>query len=162
MTGFTGRIKIKTNIHLLAALGMSAFFLTEAFAQGQTQANADVDLIGLKPGVSYTAENLRDPFTNPAQNEISAQPGEPVSNVPEIPLPAMKIQGIFWGGKFPQAIINDKIVKVGEKIEDVKVLAIEKNSVTVFFGNKQFVLPSPASDNLAASSNKKDGKKGGN
>ena len=162
MTWITGRIKIKANILLLTVLGMSVFFLTEALAQGQPQANADVEGGALKSGVSYTAENLRDPFINPVQAEMSIQPGKVDPNVSQLPLPAMQVQGIFWGGKFPQAIINDKIVKVGEKIEGAQVIAIEKDLVKVFFGAKQFVLPSPASNNLADSSNKKDGKKGGN
>ncbi|MCX5708095.1 MAG: hypothetical protein NTY14_03835 [Candidatus Omnitrophica bacterium] len=162
MSGMTSRIKIKADINLLTVLGMFIFFLTGAFAQGQPQVNADVEGIVLKPGVSYTAENLRDPFTNPVLTETSPDTGDSNTNIPEVHLPAMKVQGIFWGGKFPQAIINDKVVKVNEKIDNVQILEITKDSVTVFFGNKQFVLTSPAFDNLEASSNKKDAKKGGN
>ena len=162
MNLITLRIKIKANIHLLTVLGMCAIFLTEAFAQGQPQGNTDAEESTFKPEISYTAEKFRDPFTNPVRAEIlnSHEGSDP--NVPEIPLPPMQVQGIFWGGKFPQAIINDKIVKVGETIEGAQVVAIEKDLVTVFFGDKKFDLPSPASNNLAASSNKKDGQKGGN
>jgi len=158
----TSKTKIKADIILLTVLGMFAFLLTGAFAQEQPQVNASVEGIAFKPGVSYTADNLRDPFANPALTETSPDGGESNVNVPEVHLPAMKIQGIFWGGKFPQAIINDKVIKVKDKIDGAEVTEITRNSVTLYFGNKQFVLSSPASDNLEASSNKKDAKKGGN
>jgi hypothetical protein len=161
MSGMTSGIKIKADINLLAVLGVFMFFLTGAFAQGQPKVNADAEEIAIKPGVSYTADNLRDPFSNPALTEISTDAGSS-ANTPEVNLPEMKVQGIFWGAKFPQAIINDKVVKVNDKIEGAQVTEITKDSVTVFFGNKQFVLTSPAFVNLEAASNKKDAKKGGN
>jgi hypothetical protein len=156
------RMKIKIDIYLLTVLAVPVFFLAEAFALGQPQEKDEADLITLKPGASYTAGNLRDPFTNPVQADVWLQAGEFDPNAPEVPLPAMKVQGIFWGGDFPLAIINDRIVKVGEKIEGAQIISIEKDLVKVFFSNKQFVIYSPASDNLAASFNKKDNKKGGN
>jgi hypothetical protein len=162
MSGMTSRIKNKAEIGYLTTLGIFVFFLTGALAQVQPQGSADVEGSALKPGVSYTAENLRDPFANPVQSDLSPDAGETAVNLPEVHLPTMKVQGIFWGGKFPQAIINDKIVKVDDKIEGAQVTEITKDSVTVFFSNKQFVLVSPATDNLEASANKKDVKKGGN
>jgi hypothetical protein len=162
MSGMKSGIKIKDAIGLLSVTGIFLFFLSGAFGQGQSKANVEVEGIILKPGVSYTAENLRDPFANPVMSEMSPNSGESSANAPEVNLPVMKVQGIIWGGKFPQAIINDKIVKVDEKIEGAQVLSIEKDSVTVFFGNKQFILSAPAVDNLGASSNKIDAKKGGN
>lgn len=161
MTGITSRTKIKANIYLLTSLGMFVFLLTGAFAQGKIKENVDLEGDVNKPGISYTADKFRDPFVNSVQADISIQSGGPKLNIPEVPLPPMVIQGIFWGGKFPQAIINEKIVKVGEKIDGAQILSIEKDSVTVFFGTKNFVLPSPASNNLADSSNKNDVKRGG-
>jgi hypothetical protein len=166
MIGATGSMKIKINIHLLTALGVFVFFLNGAFAQAQSQANANYDEILKKPEGSYTADSLRDPFISTVQFETVVQPGEEQVSVPDAVLPPLAVQGIFWGGKFPQAIINNKIVKVDDTVDGAQVVAIEKNSVTVVFSNKQFVLPSPVSENLAASSTQKNGqidvKKGGN
>jgi len=162
MNPMKSRIKIKVDIMFLTLAGMVVFFLTVGIAQGQPQVNADAESGTFKSGASYTAENFRDPFANPIQPEVSPDGGESNIIVPELPPPDMKIQGIFWGGKFPQAIINDKVVKINEKIDGAQVIEITKDSVKILFGNKQFVLSAPAKDNLESSFNKKTAEKGGN
>jgi len=83
--------------------------------------------------IEYKSEGLRDPFQE-EKIEINEQPQEPK------PLPALQIQGIVWGGGFPQAIINNKVVRVGDTIEGVRITDINKNGVIVFFENQQYDL----------------------
>jgi len=79
--------------------------------------------------IEYKAEGLKDPFQ---EEEIEA-PGIRA-------LPSMTIQGIVWGGSFPQAIINNKVVRVGDTIEGVEITDIDKNRVTVLFENQKYTL----------------------
>ncbi len=50
---------------------------------------------------------------------------------PQAGAPPLVLQGIFWGIAKPQAIINRKIVSVGDKIDDAEVESITKDSVTL-------------------------------
>jgi hypothetical protein len=95
----------------------------------------------IRPAVEYSAENerLKDPFQKPASlQETDQTPAEAK------PLPALAVQGVIWGGRFPQAIINDTVVKVGDTLEGVKVTKINKDGVIVFFDNREYNLSSPA------------------
>ena len=83
--------------------------------------------------IEYKSEGLRDPF----QEEKIEIEEEPVQTKP---LPALQIQGIVWGGTFPQAIINNKVARVGDTIEGVRITDINKNGVIVFFENRQYNL----------------------
>jgi len=105
-----------------------------------------------RSNVVYEAGNLRDPFQAPAEEEIvSSQniPGTPskqgANKLTEIHPPSLAIQGLVWGGSFPQAIINNKVVKTGDKIGDCIIVGIDKDGVIVSSGGKEFKLPSPAS-----------------
>ncbi len=132
----------------------AVFFLPPANAQEQSKQEVGIRSIPLKSEVTYGSGNLRDPFKSLVQSELLVSPGPDVPAVTEVSAPPLKIQGIVWGGNFPQAIINDKVVKVGDTIEGAQLLSIEKDSVTVFFVNRQFILSSPASENLANSPDK--------
>ncbi len=86
--------------------------------------------------IEYKSEDLRDPFQE-EKIEIKEQPQEEIETKP---LPSVQIQGIVWGGGFPQAIINNKVVRVGDTIEGVRITDINKNGVTVFFENRKHTL----------------------
>ncbi len=58
----------------------------------------------------------------------------------EIKVTDLKLQGIFWGSSNPQAIINRKIVSVGDQVEDAEVEAITKESVTLSRNGQEFEL----------------------
>lgn len=137
------KIKIITVFFLIFFLAGAAFFVAVSRAQE--------GMPSLKVQVSYGSENLRDPFKSPIQSEDLNQPGT-VAAGPEMPLPALKVQGVFWGASFPQVIINDKIAKVGDTIDGVKILSISKDIIEVFFGSRQYKISTPASDNSASSS----------
>jgi type II secretory pathway component PulC len=86
--------------------------------------------------IEYKSEDLKDPF-HEEKIEIEEQPEVQIETKP---LPSVQIQGIVWGGSFPQAIINNKVVRVGDTIEGVRITDIDRNGVIVFFENRQYNL----------------------
>lgn len=68
----------------------------------------------------------------------------PVSAAPKVPLPKFTIQGIVWGGEVPQAIVDNKVVKPGDTIDNVHIVDINKEGIDIFFNGAQYTLPSPA------------------
>jgi type II secretory pathway component PulC len=94
---------------------------------------------GVSPGankIEYKSEDLGDPF----QEEKIEIKEEPEVQTEAMPLPSLQIQGIVWGGGFPQAIINNKVVRAGDAIEGARIADINKSGVTVFFENRQYNL----------------------
>lgn len=107
--------------------------------------------ISLRPKLEYTTEGARDPFQPPRKNKEIKQ-DMPISAAPQpvekIPLPPLTVSGIVWGGVFPQAIINDRVVKPGDNIGEVNIVAISKDGITVSFANRIYNLSSPAGGDL--------------
>ncbi|MDD5255039.1 MAG: hypothetical protein PHR11_03185 [Candidatus Omnitrophica bacterium] len=96
----------------------------------------------LRPAqVEYRAEDLEDPFGA----EVIEQPQEKKEEKVEVKqLPPMVIQGLIWGGALPQAIVNEKVVKVGDIIEEARVVDIRKDGLIVSFQGEEHTIPSPA------------------
>jgi len=94
--------------------------------------------------VVYDAEGLKDPFM-PTDIKKAAQLPEKEPEEPKIITPpSLIIQGIVWGGSLPQAIINQKIVKIGDTLEGARIIDINKDVVTIAFQDQQFSFPAPA------------------
>ncbi len=72
------------------------------------------------------------------QLQPPSQPPPPAEPPPE--LPSLELQGIFWGAGRPQAIINRRIVSVGDTMERARVVAITKEGVTLAYGERQVQL----------------------
>lgn len=109
-----------------------------------------------RPNVIYKAEGLKDPFQNPIMEGVTKPvvgPQAPgVSGVIEGPPPPLTVQGLIWGGNLPQAIVNNKIVKVGDTIDGANITGIDKDGVTVLFKETEYKL-SPST--IGAKSSKK-------
>ena len=65
------------------------------------------------------------------QQQQQALQTRTMATPPQIRITDLKLQGIFWGNSNPQAIINRKIVSVGDQVEDAEVEAITQESVTL-------------------------------
>ncbi len=120
-----------------------------------------------RPVIEYTSGDLRDPFADllkaaidkekeeqRIKQQITRSPSE--SLAPKAPLPSLdkfKVQGVIWGGRFPQAIINNQILRVGDSIEGVKIADIDKNKVILNFAGRMVDLPTPG---ISADSEKSD------
>jgi len=102
-------------------------------------------LVPLRQNVEYKSEEFKDPFQPPEEKEPEVEQKEQITEEakPPAPLPALKIEGLVWGGRFPQAIINQKVVKIGDAIEGAQIVDINREGVTLNFNNTQYNLPSP-------------------
>ena len=85
--------------------------------------------------VKYTSQDLPDPFKSPFEREEAV--GEPTVTVG---LPHLEVQGMVWGSKIPQAIINNTVVTVGEAIEGAEIIDIRKEGVYVLYEERQYIL----------------------
>lgn len=81
--------------------------------------------------------------TLPIQPPNPPQPNIPEPEIvkePEIPVPHVTISGIIWNSDRPQAIINGKIVDIGDTILDLKITDIQKSGVEAMFHGKSVTL----------------------
>lgn len=113
----------------------------ESRAESQEQSSE----FTLRPDIEYKAEDLKDPFEGYIKEEGEEDISEPQI---DMPLPSLTVQGIIWGGELPLGIINNKVVKIGDIIEGVRVTEINKYGVTVFFGYRKYNLSSPGAAQL--------------
>ncbi len=102
--------------------------------------NKEQETAGLRPKVTYEAADLRDPFKRYGEPETDQSAG---AEKPTLPL--LSVSGIIWGVAMPQAIINGKVVKIGDIIDEVKIIDINKDFISVVFSGRQYKLDSPAS-----------------
>jgi len=58
---------------------------------------------------------------------------------PSVPL---IVQGVIWGGAMPQAIINNRVINIGNVIEGAKVIDINKKGVVLLYKDHNYLLPS--------------------
>jgi len=64
--------------------------------------------------------------------------------------PPLTISGITWGSSFPQAIINGKVVRPGDVIDDVQVISISKEGLVLSYKNQKFSLSAPGMNSVQA------------
>lgn len=98
--------------------------------------------------VTYTARDYESPFKSwlPKKEEVYVI--TPMAQSQEVSLPKLTIEGIIWGGEFPQAIINGTVLEVGDRIEDADILEIEKGSIKLLYqGSIFFLLANEDGDN---------------
>ena len=105
---------------------------------GLSSSGPEVETI-VRPVVEYRAQGLRNPFEQSALIPQATE-GE-VGLKPEAgKLPQLTIQGIIWGSNIPQAIINNKVAKVGDILEGAEVTEINKKGVIILFAGVSYKL----------------------
>ena len=73
----------------------------------------------------------------PATNAVAVVP----EKVPLKPVfPEVKLQGIFYRVTRPSVLINSRTLFINDKVEGVKVVAIDRQSVTLEFEGERRVL----------------------
>ena len=94
----------------------------------------------------------RDPF-EPQIPRPQPEPGALPSGAPQptqVPQPQTKpkpvqpqlmISGIIWNSDRPQAIINNQVVDIGNKVNESTIVAINKSGVDVVFDGEKFTIP---------------------
>ncbi|MCU0652337.1 MAG: general secretion pathway protein GspB [Candidatus Omnitrophica bacterium] len=93
----------------------------------------------VRPKVEYGAQDLKDPFRGYKKKTVSK-----ATETKAVMLPNLVIQGVIWGSDIPQAIINNKVVKRGDTIDNVHIVDISKKGIDIMFEGRQFNLPAPA------------------
>lgn len=69
---------------------------------------------------------------------LAAQPQE--APVPIEP-PKLQVSGIVWNTKKPQAIIDEKVVTIGDIVQDSKIVDIHKDGVDIIYKEIMFTVP---------------------
>ena len=86
--------------------------------------------------VSNKKTNLKNNKTSTKGHEKSAAKKE--INPPDLKPPSFTINGIVWDTDMPQAIVNSKIVGIGDVVDDSKVVNINEFGIEVLFKGKRF------------------------
>ncbi len=67
----------------------------------------------------------------------------PIIEVPIVelrPVPPVAISGVIWNSERPQAIINGRIIGIGESIFEIQIQDIQKNEITGLFDGRTVIL----------------------
>ena len=81
-----------------------------------------------RPQVKYESGQLRDPF-QPTWITAGKLPVDLAQS--KLDFSALVVQGIIWGGRVPQAIINNKVLAEGDLIDGAKIFKIDKSGITL-------------------------------
>lgn len=87
--------------------------------------------------IEYNASNLKNPFKSYLPKRVERQstqsaavePAYQASNPPNV-----IVQGMVWDSEKPQAIINNKVLRVGDSIDGAEVTDIKKEGVSLKHG----------------------------
>lgn len=76
------------------------------------------------------------PVDDEPEDSGGHDPVDPSTFVPDVPvvvrgpnIDAFVLKGLIWNTDNPQAIVNDKVVKVGDEVNGIKVVAIRQDGV---------------------------------
>lgn len=131
-------------------------------------ADSNSDGVIPRPVIEYSSGDLRDPFSDLFQLAIEKEKKEKegqyiqvslVGTDPEKPMPSLekfKVQGVIWGGKFPQAIINNKILGVGDLLDGAEIVNIEKKGISLSFAGRIAILATPGNTEIPEKVNKEE------
>ncbi len=131
---------------VLLVLGLGALLLMRGW-QGTRQNPLPVAGREAAPAVSNeTAPVAATPVASAVPNPALATVTNTVTMAaaPEVPtFPKLRLQGIFWRPSRPSAMINNKTLFVGDKVEKAQVTAVDQESVTVVWNGEERVLTLP-------------------
>ncbi len=115
--------------------------------------------LGVVDDFDEAFSTLKNPFVSPVvvkmvvpvvvkKKEEPVKPKEVVAQPVEAPViinpPVLKITGLVWNSKKPQAIINGMIVAVGEVVDGSTLVAVRKSEIDVMYKGQQFTISSQA------------------
>ena len=154
------RIKIYITVMLAVVLVISGYFRlihAKIKQSGKTPApNSSLASIDIPKIQTKLQQVIKQPESNrfdvlqSVVRDIFAEPVRPAPPPPapeenqaeEIPKPPppMTLKGTIIGGKRPIAMINDRFVRMGDRIGDYEVVKIDKDRVTLRSGIYEIVL----------------------
>lgn len=93
--------------------------------------------------IKYTGRENRDPLDNSVVVVEEEKPEAVQETPPEkkiFPIESFLISAVIWDSKRPQAIVNDRVVNVGEALDGGTIVAIDKRGVHVAFEGDEYLL----------------------
>ena len=110
-----------------------------------------------RPNVEYTAADSRDPFcpqiSVPEKKEPKIEKEKKTIKPKASEVFSLSVQGIIWHTDNPLVIINNQVLKKGEVLlipkgenvtEEIHIIDIDKDGVTIVYSGGEEVLSSPA------------------
>lgn len=105
--------------------------------------------------IEYISSGLRDPFENQLplpepepepETAVVLQEPEAALEAPRVQVtpPEIVIDGIVSGGPAPQAVIQGKVVRVGDAVGGARIAKITKEGVEVVYEGETFAFPAPS------------------
>jgi len=64
----------------------------------------------------------------------------PEKEIEKFSIPDLNIEGLIWNSDMPQAIINGSVVKIGDYIEGVKIVGIDKKGITIDYEGQKVLI----------------------
>jgi len=93
--------------------------------------------------VSVAPEESRDPFQDYLNIESQGEMYRKEEKRATASLPTLNLEGVILEGKFPLAIINGNVLKINDTFNDVKVIRIEKEGVSILYHGEEYRLSTP-------------------
>ena len=90
--------------------------------------------------ISYK-KTEKDPLRNIfAQFLKRLRKAVPEKEIEKLPIPDLNIEGLIWNSDMPQAIINGSVIKIGDYIEGVRVVEIDKKGITIEYEGQKVLI----------------------
>ena len=129
--------------------------LTGLWAVAWAQEDVPEAIANRQP-VEYKSGELRDPFQTYISKEKKAdtqqQKKAELAQL-ETNLNELKVQGIIWGTKMPQAIIDNKVYIVGDKVENSEIVSINHKGVDLMTAAGVINLAAPGQGEVSSKDN---------
>lgn len=103
--------------------------------------SAPATVISAKPA-SYSAQELRDPLKSLLPDSLTqsasiippeVEATDSMADVEPLHLD-LAVQGLWWGGPNPRAIINGDVYTIGDRVDGATIVAIDRRGVIVEAG----------------------------
>ena len=122
---------MRKTISLITALYLTLIFPWGSLAQEAGQGNALSIVMEFKdPFIPLLPK--KDVVQTPTATVATTQ--TPTVLVP----PQLRITGLIWNSTKPQAIINNQVVGIGDAINDVTIVGIQKTSIDIVYQGTYF------------------------
>lgn len=93
----------------------------------------------------YTASAMRDPLQSLLPPEsapmsmTTINAPAPMPQAPQLP-PVVALQGVFWGGAVPTAIINGEVYGIGDTVSGATIRAIDRRGIELEFQGATYLM----------------------
>lgn len=134
------------------------FMVTSAWAQSEEEILQELEKIR-DPFLSYLIKKIEIPPPPPPVPAVVKPPDVPKPKIEPIPvvvkqaittlsvpkidtgfLKDLKVSGVIWDTPMPQAIISDKVVKIGDVINGSTIILIDKKGVEITHNGLKYLL----------------------